>query len=253
LKIAAPAQPVPMHHEEFAMHIIIKSGPLAAAIGLCLASASGHADTVTLPLGTAGNIVHTGDFIESYFSGGTDSTGESGSNLGISFSNNVTAQKAGNNNSTGNGKFENNPSHASEVIFASSSYDINDAGGFSGLAFNYAFSNNNLADSLTATLYSGLNGTGTALATFTMSSTGTPIACATGTNAYCTWSGFSTGGTNFGAADSVVLSGNVSLSELDGLVFTTPSTVPLPATAWLMLGGLAGFAGVFRRRSGAAA
>jgi hypothetical protein len=50
-----------------------------------------------------------------------------------------------------------------------------------------------------------------------------------------------------------VLSGNVSLSELDGLVFTTPSTVPLPATAWLMLGGLAGFAGVFRRRSGAAA
>jgi hypothetical protein len=227
------------------MHIHVKLGSLAAAIGVCLASLPAYAETVTLPLGTTGNIVHTGDFIEGYFDGGTDSTGESGTNVGISFSSTATAQKAGNSNSTGNGKFENNPSGASEIIYSSSSYNISFANGFTGLAFNYSFSNNSLTDSLTATLYSGTAGSGSALASYSLTSTGTPVACAVTTDSYCTWSAFSAASLG-GTAESVVLSGNVSLSELDGLQLTTP--VPLPAAAWLFLSGAAGVAGFARRR-----
>ncbi len=162
------------------MNSKIKFASVAAAIAVVLgAVSSAGAATVTLPLGP----IHTGDDIGNYFNGGTDSTGEGpGTNLGFGFSSNATAQKAGNSQATGDGKFENNPSGQTEILSfsfsnATSAY-INYAAGFSALSFNYSYSNNNPGTTdVHAYLFSGTNGTGTLLDTLTLTPGGTPVAC----------------------------------------------------------------------------
>jgi len=217
---------------------------LAAGIAACFGAASAQALTVTL-----GNI-HTGDEIENYFDGGTDSTGQSGPNIGIGFSSNAIAQLAGTSPSTGDGKFENNPSGQSEVLsflFSNSTASyINDAAGFSALAFNYSFSNNsNGGTSEFAYLYSGLNGTGTLLDTLSLTPASSTTACKNAGDAYCTWVLASTAGTAFGTAESVRFGSTptgtttgtpVTITEFDGVTMTP--AVPIPAALWLLISGL---------------
>jgi len=230
---------------------------LAAAVaGLGIASA--RASTVVLPLGS----IHTGDDIENYFNGGTDSTGQSyTSNLGIGFSPNATAQKAGDSESTGDGRFENNPSGQSEILYFSSSSStasyLDYAAGFSTLAFNYSFSNNtNPGSAEYAYVYSGLNGTGTLLDTLALTPAGTTTACTQSGDAYCTWSSATTAGTNIGAAESVLFGTSptgtttgspVTLTEFDGVELTP--AVPIPGALWLMISGLGSLLPLVRRRT----
>jgi hypothetical protein len=240
------------------MHTTIRNAALVLA-GLGLGAIQAHADSVTLPLG---NLKSGADILE-FFDGGADSvpTDGSGPNLGISFSANATAQKAGS-TTTSDGRFENNPSAQSEVLFFSSSTTttstMNYAAGFSGLSFFYSVSGNNsnlgstpAFTSATVDIWSGLNGTGTLLDTLALTPVANPASCLTHGDVYCNWSLASTGSLNIGTAESVTFGANSTsaFTEFDGLALT-PAPVPLPAAAWLLLSGLASLAGVARRRTG---
>src|ERR1700761_1583792 len=125
------------------MQKILQTSLAAAAVALCL-GANAQAATITLPLGN----LHTGANIDDYFNGGSDSVPNDGTgpNLGFTFSANATVQKAGTNAATGAGKFENNPSGQSEILYFAPTSGLTDtvnfAAGFSGVSFNYSIATN---------------------------------------------------------------------------------------------------------------
>jgi hypothetical protein len=232
------------------MHINLKS--VAAAVALASGWTAVQAQT-SLTLGAE----HTGAYIENYFVGGSDSvpTDGTGPNLGFTFSANATVQKAGDSASTGDGRFENNPSGQSEILYFAAdnsggtlntggSY-LNFAGGFSSLSFNYALSANSSQFNGTADIWSGLNGTGTLLGAISLAATGAGNSCAVQTDAYCNWTGASAASLG-GVAESVTFgaASTSDFAEIDGLQVTP---VPLPAAAWLFLGGAFGVAGFARK------
>ncbi len=224
---------------------------VSLALGLALGAAHANADTVTLPLGSE----HTGAFVENYFNGGSDSVPSDGTgpNLGIAFSSNADVQKAGSNAATGAGKFENNPSGQSEILYFSSANPatpnaLNYAAGFTGLSFNYALSaNSSQFNGGVVNIWSGLDGTGTLLDSLTLNAASTTVACSTRLDAYCTWSTASTGAlANVAMSATFATNTTAQFTEFDGIQLTTP--VPVPAAAWLMVSGCLGFMGFARRR-----
>jgi hypothetical protein len=223
-------------------------------VGLGLGASLAQAATITLPLGG----LRSGANIGNYFDGGNDSvpTDGTGPNLGIVFSANATAQKAGTSQSSA-GRFENEPAKQGEVLFFSSSGGtLNFGSGFSGLSFDYSVSgnNSNLAStpsytSSTVDIWSGLNGTGTLVDTITLTPVSNPTACITHGDVYCNWSTATTAGGPGFTGESITFANSLAgaQTEFDGLQLT-PATVPLPAAGWLLLSGLAGCFRFGRRR-----
>jgi hypothetical protein len=219
------------------------------------ANVSQSGTIVTLTFGGQVN----GTNINTFFDGGTDAYGTSGgaaNNVGITFTTPAVFENAGYNGSGvngGTGKFEHVPSGAAGVLYMSgvpttTTPIMNDASGFSSLSFNYSVINNSSTYAGgTVQLWSGLGGTGTLLDTLTLGTAATTVACSSSHDEFCSWSSASTGALG-AVAESAVFLGNARIdTEYDALSLNT--AVPLPASAWLMLGGIAGLAGFARSRS----
>lgn len=142
--------------------------------------------------------VATGASVNQFYNGGTDSLGNSGPNLGVSFTNFTTT--------TGFGE----TSEPNLAYNDTTTAVINDATGFTGVSFTYgAFSAG------TFNVFSGLNGTGVLLGTFAFGPNDT--------------NNFSPGNLAFsGTAASVVLLAGAGQFGIDDLTLADVSSVPGP-------------------------
>jgi hypothetical protein len=233
----------------------------AVGIGAALLAAQASASNVTVygnqEILTFGGQVNATS-INTFFDGGTDQYGTAGgaaNNVGVTFSAPAEFQNAGYNGNGfngGTGKFENDPSGATGVLYfaavpTTSAAVLDDATGFTGISFNYSLLNNSASYGSTVSLYSGLDGTGNLLGTLTLSAAGTTVACTSSHDEFCTWS--STGISSLGGvAESAVFNGDARTYTSFDAVALTATPVPLPAALWFMLGGLGGLARFARRR-----
>lgn len=229
---------------------------------LALLGGVAHAQSVEIKQTGA---LHTGSYLDTYYVGGYAGntytsgplTGQTqygpGPNLGFTFSANANVQSK----ATNAGKFENLPTGDldgnTQVLYfsalgGSTTVDtVNFAAGFSGVTFNYSLSANNANYAGTASVWSGLNGTGNLLATIPLRAASTTTACTTQGDVFCTWSAASSGSlagvgqsVTFGVANSAA---SVN-TEIDAFTVTA---VPEPSALWLMPVGVAGLVGVARR------
>ena len=236
-------------------------GAPATAAGLMLAGSHAVAATYTLePSGTLTNQA----YVESYFNGGYDSYGTNvgGSNpagpsdnvvfgplqsptLQTDFLINPTEVQYANIPSVIAGD---NPKEA--VFFQSVQSVMNLTNGYalSSLSFDYSIYKNSSTYTPIVTVWSGLNGTGSALETFNLAAPSGSSAC-TSTYDFCTWTKDTSNFT--GLAESVTF-GNSSGQYIGEAAFdsitVTETPVALPAALPLLLSGLSGLAGLARRR-----
>lgn len=188
-------------------------------------------------------------FIQDYYNGGTASNGNSGPNYGIEFSSNAlnlclnSATETCSNTSKG-GLGPSDSREGALFFLSGGSTFMNVAAGFdTGFAFNYSDVNTSGGF---VNVWSGLDGTGTLLATINLSLT--PSGCSGFFGAYCPFEaiGVSFGGT----AKSVEFGGVANYVVFDDVTFgkSTPGT-PEPSTWVMMMAGAAGVGLLARRRS----
>jgi len=196
------------HHRKFAL-----------AACLALSSAWASAEVISLTFEGATGLVN------GYYGGGTDSNGHAGVNLGFSFVNGIAVVDNTGGNAYGP-PLINGPSSHTVLNQVQNQVVINRSSGFtSGFSLYYVSSDSTLT---TVNVYSGLNGTGTLLATFSL-----PAApqCTTGAYYYCNWQ---TAGAAFsGTARSVTLSAVSPPREVHKIFYdnlTFGAAVPMPAS-----------------------
>lgn len=216
----------------------MKSTLKLALIAASLASAQALAAPIVLTFEGATDLASVNNF----YNGGTDSSGASGTNYGISFS--ASSLALVDSDAGGNGNFANEPS-ASTVIFFStgSAATMNVAAGFdTGFSFFYTSAGAGFVN-----VYDGLNGTGSLLATLNL--VGTNGSCGGDpTGSYCN---FAPIGVLFGGiARSVDFGGSASNIAFDDITLGAAvpgGTVPEPGTLGLIGLAALGF-GALRRK-----
>lgn len=184
--------------------------------------------------------------IQEFYNGGMDSAGNSGTNFGVSFTDEarglVDLQQGG------SGDFENEPSPDTVLFFLNpaGAAILNFAAGFStGFSFFYSASDLASAEPV-VTLYDGPDGTGTPLASLDLQFNWQNDGCSTLNGLYCNWD---PAGVAFdGTALSIVFAGDANLVGFDNVTFGAINPVPLPAGVWLLGSGLLGLAALRRRR-----
>jgi hypothetical protein len=187
-------------------------------------------------------------FILNYYNGGTSSLGTTGPNYGVSFPanalniclNTLTTDCS----NTSRGGLGDPHSQLGALFFLTGSNTfVNVAAGFTtGFSFNYTAVN--VGGSVS--VWSGLNGTGTLLATLNLPTT--PSGPCPGYNAgFCPF--FPIGVTFPGTAMSINFGGTANQIVFDDVTFgsSSPGT-PEPGTLALFGSGVVGFAGLLRRK-----
>lgn len=165
-----------------------------------------------------------------FYNGGTGSLGNSGTNYGVSFSPSglgIIDSDAG-----GTGNFANEPSPNTVLYWLTEgSTTMNVPSGFEG-AFSLKYSSNTNNGSFT--VYSGLNGTGSVLASaalplnYNLNCSGDP------TGAFCHWDLVSV--TVGGIGHSIVFSGTSGQIGFDDITFETIGVVPV--SNWALFLGI---------------
>jgi hypothetical protein len=165
-----------------------------------------------------------------------------GPNDGVAFESNalvLTSEDVG-----GGGNFTNEPSSPNILFFLTGTGDVMNVASGITTGFSFDYSGNSAEGNGSVDIYSGLDGTGTLLASFVVNTSLTPL-CSSGP-AYCVWE---PDGVSFsGTAESVVFGGAANFIGWDNITLgsSTPGT-PEPASLLLLGSGLAGIAAKLRR------
>ncbi len=219
----------------------MKSVQLAVAAVLVVATTQASAVPITLTFESVGNTASINDF----YNGGTDSAGNSGTNYGINF----TSASLGlvDSDAGGTGNFANEPSASTIAFFLSgTAATMNVAAGFdTGFSFFYSA----FADAF-VTVYSGLNGTGTILATLPLLTNFNAGGCmGDPTGDACHWD--PVGVSFLGTAHSVDFGGVANQAGFDNITLGSAipgSGTPEPAAWALMIAGFGLVGTALRRR-----
>lgn len=214
---------------------------MALALAVVAASStSAFAGSVVLNLNGLQNL----EPIENYLNGGFGGNGSGpGPNDGVVFSDNSLAIISESMGGTGN--FDNNPSGGPIAFFLNGTADTMDvAAGFNtGFSFFYSGTQPGFV-----TVYSGLDETGSILASLSLSPNTPGAGCPTGDPfTYCEWDPV---GVSFaGTAMSVDFGGSANFIGFDEITLNSATPgVPEPNTLLLLGSGLAGLAGMLRRK-----
>lgn len=214
---------------------LVSSFAVAAAAAALLAAAPAFAAQTLIDFEGVGSFGTVGEF----YNGGVDSVGNTGANLGVSF---TDAAFALSNDGLGGGTngdyFSHAPSGGSVMFATDASALMNVAKGFTGeISFYYSAAS---AAADVVTIYSGLNGSGSVLGTVSLTANAQIDGCSD--SAYCNWQRLSL---SFdGTGQSISFGGNPGGVAFDNV---TISAVPEPQSAALLAMGLAGVMLLARR------
>lgn len=191
--------------------------------------------------------------IKGYYGGGTSSIGTTGANYGVEFTSEarlICLNTAGTNCSDASKGGLGIPSSAfGALYFPDANPTMNVAGGFD-TAFSFTYSA--FDDGTTVDIYSGLDGSGTLLASLALAATPTG-GCNDSISYGATYCAFDSASIPFaGTAMSVVFNGVPARQVFDDFAFSARSALPEPATWAMMLAGF-GAVGVSLRRKRALA
>lgn len=212
----------------------MKTIAIAALVaGAALTASPAMAQTFTLDFEGAAGYVNP---ILEFYNGGTDSLGQSGPNLGVSFTEAAVALS----NDVLGPYYSNAPSPLTVMYAADATAVMNVAVGFTGgLTFEYS-SSESVLDAVK--IYSGLNGTGTLLASASLFGNAA-IGCSD--TAFCR---FDLTSVQFaGVAQSISFGGGTPNVLFDDVTITV---VPEPGTYAMLLAGLGVVSLLVRRRQG---
>jgi hypothetical protein len=217
--------------------------PLAILLGFSLVASAG---SVTLNM----QGLQSDEAINTYFNGGFGGNGSGpGPSDGIVFSSNSLALIS--RLQGGSGNFQSNPSGGPIAFFESGTADTMDvAAGFTtGFSFYYSS-----ADIGSVDVYSGLDGTGTLLASVPLVAQYDVGCSADASTSWCNWSavGVTFSGTaesvNFGGAVGEVAFDSITLGASDPGTSGQSSVTPEPSSLVLFGSGLLGLVGAVRRK-----
>jgi hypothetical protein len=209
-----------------------------------------HADVIVLDFENINATYPSGfAFIQGYYNGGTSSDGTSGTNFGIEFTSNAQAiclnTPGVSCSNTSRGGLAPGSEEGALFFLSGAETFMNVAAGFdTGFSFFYTAIN----DPASISVYDGLNGTGTLLATLNLPTT--PSACGPEFSAgFCP---FVASGIGFvGTARSVAFAGVANQVVFDDVTFgsiTPGNPVPVPGALPLFVSGLAAVGLLARRR-----
>lgn len=214
----------------------VKLKLISALVAGLLSAAPSFANSVTLDFEGATSY----GSINNFYNGGTDLpstnvTPASGVNYGISFGLDALALS----NDELGPYFSNAPTPGTVLSVVGGDAAMNSLSGFTGqVSFSYSSS-----AETTVGVYSGLNGTGTLLDSFTLTANATNGCSDT---SFCHWD-LTTLNLGSSVAQSIQFANIAGVAAVDNV---SVNAVPLPAAAWMLVSAL-GSLGVVRRKRAA--